>query len=211
MVEILLLFFLFVFLWVCVCVRTIRYFWKFPMPAIMGNAIAAGFYRNRVQPPSMILEAIRARPGMIVVEIGCGSGLYTIEVAKAIQPSGLVYAVDIQQGMLDRLQARMEQENVNNIVPILADAEGQIPLEDKIADAVFSVTVLPEIPSPVKALLQIKRIMKDDAVFADAELFMDPDYPMPRTVAAWAQEAGLARMRRTGNRIRYVLVFRKAE
>jgi len=180
------------------------------MPAVMGNAIAAGPYRNKVQPPSTIIEAIRARPGMRVVEIGCGSGLYTIEVAKAIQPGGLVYAVDIQQGMLDRLQARMQQENVNNVVPILANAEGEIPLDDKIADAVFSVTVLPEIPSPVKALLQIKRIMKDDAVFADAELLMDPDYPMARTVTAWAQEAGLARTRRAGNWLRYVLVFRKA-
>lgn len=179
------------------------------MPTVMGNAIAAGPYRNRVQPPRMIISAIGARPGMKVVEIGCGSGLYTIEVAKAIQPGGTLYAVDIQQGMLDKLKNRMERDNVNNIIPILADAEGRIPLEDKIADVVFSVAVLPEIPDPVKALFQIKRIMKDDAAFADAELFMDPDYPMPGTVVAWAQKAGLTRTRQIGNHFRYVLLFRK--
>ncbi|MFW9890318.1 MAG: class I SAM-dependent methyltransferase, partial [Candidatus Thorarchaeota archaeon] len=129
-IEILLLVFLFLFLWVCVCVRSIRYFWKFPMPSAMGNVIAAGPYRNRVQSPSMIVDAIDAKPGMTVVEVGCGSGLYTVAVAKAVQPDGLVYAVDIQEGMLEKLRARMERDGVENITPVLADAEGQIPLDD---------------------------------------------------------------------------------
>jgi ubiquinone/menaquinone biosynthesis C-methylase UbiE len=208
-IELILLIFLLLFLWVCVCVRSIRYFWKFPMPSAMGNAIAAGPYRNRAQPPSMIIEAIAARPGMTVVDVGCGSGLYTVAVAKAVQPEGLVYAVDIQEGMLEKLRKRMEREGVENITPILADAEGRIPLDDGIADAVFSVAVIPEIPNPVKAMEQIKRLMTDDGVFAEAELLLDPDYPLQRTVAKWAREAGFVPDKKVGNVFRYVLVFRK--
>ncbi|MFX1543536.1 MAG: class I SAM-dependent methyltransferase [Promethearchaeota archaeon] len=208
-IEILLLVFLFLFLWVCVCVRSIRYFWKFPMPSAMGNVIAAGPYRNRVQPPSMIVGAIDAKPGMTVVEVGCGSGLYTVAVAKAVQPDGLVYAVDIQEGMLEKLRARMERDGVENIAPVLADAEGQIPLDDGIADAVFSVAVIPEIPDPIKAIEQIKRLMADEGVFAEAELLLDPDYPLRRTVIKWAKEAGLVLEKKAGNAFRYVLVFRK--
>ncbi|MFW9864216.1 MAG: class I SAM-dependent methyltransferase [Candidatus Thorarchaeota archaeon] len=208
-VEILLLVFLILFLWVCVCVRSIRYFWKFPMPSAMGNAIAAGPYRNRAQPPSMIVDAIDARPGMTVVDVGCGSGLYTVAVAKAVQPDGIVYAVDIQEGMLEKLRARMQREGIENITPILADAEGQIPLDDGIADAVFSVAVIPEIPDPVKAMVQIKRLMAEDGVFAEAELLLDPDYPLRRTVIKWAKEAGLVLEKKTGNAFRYVLVFKK--
>jgi ubiquinone/menaquinone biosynthesis C-methylase UbiE len=208
-IEIVLLVFLFLFLWVCVCVRSIRYFWKFPMPSAMGNVIAAGPYRNRVQPPSMIVDAIDAKPGMTVVEVGCGSGLYTVAVAKAVQPDGLVYAVDIQEGMLEKLRARMKREGVENITPVLADAEGQIPLDDGIADAVFSVAVIPEIPDPVKAIEQIKRLMADEGVFAEAELLLDPDYPLRRTVIKWAREAGLVLEKKTGNAFRYVLVFKK--
>ena len=122
------------------------------MPARMGNAIASPRYRNRVQPPSMIIEALNLKPGMTVLEVGCGSGFYTVEVAKAIQPDGVVYAVDIQEGMLEKLRDRMERENVQNITPILADAEGTIPLDDGIVDAAFSVAVIPEIPDPVQAL-----------------------------------------------------------
>lgn len=207
--ELILLIFLILFLWVCVCVRSIRYFWKFPMPSAMGNAIAAGPYRNRAQPPSMIIEAIAARPGMTVVDVGCGSGLYTVAVAKAVQPDGVVYAVDIQEGMLEKLRKRMEREGVENITPILADAEGRIPLDDGVADAVFSVAVIPEIPDPVKAMEQIKRLMADDGVFAEAELLLDPDYPLQRTVTKWAREAGFVLDKKVGNVFRYVLVFRK--
>lgn len=138
-IEILLLVFIFMILWVCVCVRSIRYFWKFPIPSAMGNVIAAGPYRNRIQPPSMIVDAIEAKPGMTVIEIGCGSGFYTVAVAKAIQPDGIVYAVDIQEGMLDKLRKRIEAEGVVNIIPILADAEGHIPLEDSVAEVFFQL------------------------------------------------------------------------
>ncbi|OLS30040.1 MAG: Demethylmenaquinone methyltransferase [Candidatus Thorarchaeota archaeon AB_25] len=210
-IEVILLIFLILFLWICVCVRSIRYFWKFPMPAKMGNAIAAGPYRSRVQPPSMIVEALDIRPGMEIVELGCGSGFYTIAVAKAIQPAGLVFAVDIQQGMLDKLKVRMDQEGVENIIPVLADAEGHIPLDDGVADAVFSITVLPEIPDPQKALLQVKRILKDDGIFVNAEFLLDPDFPLRRTVVKWARQAGFTLNRQVGNPLRHVLVFTKDE
>ncbi len=206
-IEILIVIVVFLFLWICVCARSIRYFWKFPMPAAAGNAIA-GRWRTRVQPPSMIVEAIGGKPGMVVVEIGCGSGLFTVAVAKALQPDGIVYAVDIQEGMLERLRQRMKAEEVENIKPILADAEGHIPLDDGIADALFSVAVLPEIPNPVAALVQFKRLLKDDGVWADSELLVDPDYPLQRTVIKWAREAGFVLDKRVGNVLRYVLVFR---
>ena len=208
-VEVVLIIFIILFLWICVCVRSIRYFWKFPMPSRMGNAIAAGPYRSRVQPPSMIIKAMNARSGMEVVELGCGSGYYTVAVAKAIQPAGLVFAVDIQQGMLDKLEARMKEEGVNNIIPVLADAEGDVPLDDGVADAVFSVTVLPEIPDPPKALLQVKRLLKDDGVFVNAEFVLDPDFPRRKTVVNWATEAGFLLKRQFGNPLRHVLVFSK--
>jgi ubiquinone/menaquinone biosynthesis C-methylase UbiE len=175
----------------------------------MGNAIAAKSFRSRAQPPSLLLEALELRPGMEIVELGCGSGYYTVEVAKAIQPAGMVFAVDIQQGMLDKLKARMEQEGIKNIIPVLADAEGDIPLDDGIADAVFSVTVLPEIPDPPKALLQVKRLLKEDGIFVNYEFMIDPDYPLPWTVVKWANQAGFQLKRKIGIIFRHVLVFTK--
>jgi len=207
--ELIFLIFLALFLWVCVCLRSIRYFWKFPAPASAGNLIAAGPYRRRVQPPSMIVKALDCKPGMIIVEIGCGSGLYTVAVAKAIQPNGIVYAVDIQEGMLEKLTARMNREGIDNIKPILADAEGVIPLNDGIAEAIFSVAVLPEIPDPIKTLVQVKRLLSQQGIYVDAELLFDPDFPLRRTVKKWAKTAGLEYVGQFGHAARYVLVFQK--
>jgi ubiquinone/menaquinone biosynthesis C-methylase UbiE len=200
---------LFFILLFCCGIRTIRYFWKFPMPAIMGNVIAAGPYRGRVQPPRMIVDALQCRPGMKIVEMGCGSGFYTVAVAKAIQSNGILYAVDIQEGMLEKLKHRMESEGVQNVTPILADAEGKIPLDDGIADAVFSIAVVPEIPDPVKALREISRLMTRDGIFVDSEVIMDPDYPRRSTVIKWANRAGLVLERQSGNIFHYALVFKK--
>ena len=111
--------------------------------------------------------------------------------------------------MLDKLKARMEEEGVDNIIPVLADAEGDIPIDDGIADAVFSVAVLPELPDPPKALQQVKRLLKDDGVFVNAELVFDPDFPLRRTVVKWTTEAGFLLKRQVGNPLRYVLVFSK--
>jgi ubiquinone/menaquinone biosynthesis C-methylase UbiE len=208
-IELILLAFVFFFIGFCLCLRLVRYLWKFPFPAALGNLISAGPYRNRVQPPSMVVDAMALKSGMHVIELGCGSGLFTLAVARAIQPDGVLYAVDIQQGMLDKMMARMHREGIENVVPVLADAGGQIPLEAEIADAAFSVAVVPEIPRPVEALKQVHRLLKDNGIYADAEVLMDPDYPLKRTVRKWAQRAGFHELRSSGGLFRYVLVFEK--
>jgi ubiquinone/menaquinone biosynthesis C-methylase UbiE len=157
----------------------------------------------------MLVEAMALKSGMHVIELGCGSGLFTLAVARAIQPDGVLYAVDIQQGMLDKMMMRMHREGIENVVPVLADVGGQIPLEDEIADAAFSVAVVPEIPRPVEALKQVHRLLAEDGIYADAEVLMDPDYPLRRTVRKWAHQAGFNEVRASGGWLRYVLVFEK--
>ena len=103
--EIIILLILVLFLWNCICTRSVRYFWKFPAPAFMGRAIA-GPHRKRMQPTSMLIKALELTSGMKVLELGCGPGTFTTDVARAIHPDGLVYAVDIQEGMLDQLRSR---------------------------------------------------------------------------------------------------------
>ncbi|MFQ5833707.1 MAG: class I SAM-dependent methyltransferase [Candidatus Thorarchaeota archaeon] len=206
--EIIILIFLSIFLYVFVLAKIVRRYWKFPAPAFIGRALNSG-YRKRIQPPSMIVHALELESGMKVVEIGCGPGTFTIDVARAIQPDGTVYAVDIQEDMLEQLRSSMIKHSVENIVPVLADAGGRMPIEDNYADAAFGVTVLPEIPDKIAALNEIKRILKPGGLFADAELVMDPDWPLRRTVKRWAKEVGLVFRSQHGHALRYVLVFSK--
>jgi len=206
--EVPLLILLCIFLYMFVVMKVVRRFWQFPAPAFIGRGLNST-HRKRIQPPSMIVKGLRLETGMIVVEIGCGPGTFTIDVARAIAPKGTVYAVDIQEGMLEQLRNNIQKHGIENIVPILADAGGRIPLDDELADAAFSVTVLPEIPDRVGALREIHRVLKRDGFYADAELVIDPDWPLRRTVKKWASAAGFRFSHELGHVFRYVLVFQK--
>jgi len=197
-----------ILLYVFIFLKILRRVWHFPAPAIIGRGLNSGL-RKKIQPPRMLIEALNLKPGLVVAEIGCGPGTFTIEVAKVISPKGLVYAIDIQQAMLDQLQSNIDREKVENIIPILADASGAIPLEDEIIDCAFSVTVLPEIQDRAKALIEVKRLLKCNGLYGDAEFVLDPDWPLPRTVKRWAESAGFKFKYQLGSFLRYVLVFSK--
>ena len=208
LLEVLLLGILFFFTFFCICMRIIRHYRKFPMPAILGSAMNAP-HRKYVQPPSMIINGLELKPGMIVMELGSGTGFFTIEVAQALLPDGIVYAVDIQEEMHDKMKKRMDKYGVKNIIPVLADAESNIPLDDELIDAAYGVAVLPEIPDPSKALIEVKRILKPGGLFASGEIVMDPDFPRRGTVKKWAKQAGFTFHNQMGHALRYVLIFRK--
>jgi arsenite methyltransferase len=61
------------------------------------------------------------KPGMIVADIGAGSGFFSRPMAKAVAPNGKVYAVDIQQGLLDYINKRDAEENIHNIQTVLGE------------------------------------------------------------------------------------------
>jgi ubiquinone/menaquinone biosynthesis C-methylase UbiE len=205
-IEILLLVMASILLYVFVLLKLVRRYFRFPAPSFIGRGLGSR-PRKRLQPPAMLIEALHLGNGMSVLEAGCGPGTFTMDVARAVAPDGHVYAVDIQEGMLDQLRRRMETESISNITPILADAEGRVPLECGQFDRAFAVCVIPEIPDRTKALREIGRLLKDGALFGEAEFVLDPDWPLPRTARKWAEEAGFVYQGMAGNALRYVLVF----
>jgi len=62
-------------------------------------------FRFRFQNPQKILEPY-IKPGMTVLDLGCGPGFFTIEIARMLNCSGKVIAADIQNGMLDKVSQK---------------------------------------------------------------------------------------------------------
>jgi ubiquinone/menaquinone biosynthesis C-methylase UbiE len=75
--------------------------------------------REAEEAPSLLLKALRLKPGMTVADIGAGSGYLTFPMARLVGPKGKVFAVDIQPEMLEIIQQKMPEQKVKNIVPIL--------------------------------------------------------------------------------------------
>ena len=87
----------------------------------------------------------------------------------------------------------------------------ELPIEDASVDRTFLVTVLPEIPDPVRGLREVYRVLKPSGVFSTTEEFLDPDYPRRNTTIAWGEAAGFELTERYGNWWVYTLNFRKVQ
>lgn len=76
---------------------------------------------TRIVKVNEVIEKLRLKPGDIVADIGSGSGRFSIPMAKAIAPNGILYAVDIDQKMLDHVAEKAQEEGVTNLRTVLAE------------------------------------------------------------------------------------------
>ena len=78
-----------------------------------------------------VLAKLALRPGIVITDIGAGSGLFTRPLAKAVSPGGMVYAVDIQQDLLDYINQRDRQEHIQNVKTVLGEfSDPKLPSRD---------------------------------------------------------------------------------
>ncbi len=112
--------------------------------------------------PNANLSKLGLSLGMKVVDLGAGSGFYTIESARRVGPGGRVYAIDVQKDLLERIRTAGAQQNLRNIEVVWANAEkiGGTKLRENIADRVIASNVLFQIEKPEEFALEIKRLIK---------------------------------------------------
>lgn len=202
---IIILSFLFILLVVAKIVRKIH---PFPIPAFLTRLIDNPIRRKFMQQPEKLADRLDLKPGMTVIEVGPGKGNYTKAIAKKVSSDGRVYAIDIQEWVIEKLKKRLEEENIKNIEPKIDDAYA-LSFQDNSIDRIFLNTCLPEIPEPVRALKEFRRVLKKGGFVSMSELFLDPDYPFRSTEKRWAKEAGLDLKSEFGNWFTYQLNFQK--
>src|SRR5438128_4333794 len=82
---------------------------------------------DRILKIDEVIAKLQLKPGDIVADIGSGSGTFSIPMAKAIAPNGILYAVDIDQAMLDHVAARAREAGVTNLRTVLGDYDDPKP------------------------------------------------------------------------------------
>lgn len=78
--------------------------------------------REGYLPTRRLVELLDLRPEARVADLGCGPGVVSVELARAV-PRGFVFAVDVEPAQLDRLNARLTREGCNNVVPVLCTVD----------------------------------------------------------------------------------------
>ena len=145
-------------------------------------------------------EALEPNPGERLLEVGPGTGYYTLAVAEWIGAEGTLDIVDLQQEMLDHTLGRAAEAGLSNVAPARADATS-MPYPDDSFDGAFLVTVLGEVPDQEAALRELRRVVRPGGRIVVGELFGDPHMVSRRALAARAESAGLRTERVHGGRL----------
>jgi ubiquinone/menaquinone biosynthesis C-methylase UbiE len=112
--------------------------------------------------PAANLAKLSLTDGMRVVDLGAGSGFYSVEAAKIVGSSGRIYAVDVQKDLLERLRSVAANQGIRNIEVVWGNAEkiGGTKLREAMADRVIASNILFQIEKPDEFCLEVKRILK---------------------------------------------------
>jgi SAM-dependent methyltransferase len=155
-----------------------------------------------------LIEALAPAPGERVLEIGPGTGHYSLEVASRLQ-DGTLAIFDLQQDFLDHTLRAGGKRGLTNIEPSLGDARS-LPYEDGSFDAVYLVTVLGEIPGEDAALQEMHRVLAPSGRMVVGETALgDPHFVSLGALRPRAERAGLSFERRHGSPVAYFARFRK--
>jgi SAM-dependent methyltransferase len=153
-------------------------------------------------------EILEPKGGERILEVGPGTGYYTLDVAEWVKPDGQVDILDIQQEMLDHTMLRAGGRGLSNVSPTRADATA-MPYDDGTYDAAFLVTVLGEVPDQDAALRELARVLKPGGRLIVGELLGDPHYVRLAPLRLRASGAGLSYERRVGSALGYFARFAK--
>ncbi len=118
--------------------------------------------RRRKLPPDKIINEIPLAGDETVADMGAGSGYFTIPLARRVKK---VYAVDVEEKMLQYLDERIREEGVDHIEKILSPLE-KTPFPDESMDLLFCSHVLHEVEDLNEGLAELKRITKKGGLIA---------------------------------------------
>jgi ubiquinone/menaquinone biosynthesis C-methylase UbiE len=114
--------------------------------------------RRRAIDTHSLLSRLPIRPHHVVADIGCGPGYFAVPFAKYLY-DGKVFALDIQQEMLDATQKKMDDTRLTT-VEVMLSKERKLPLDDESVDGALMAFVLQEADGPAALLKEARRCLK---------------------------------------------------
>ncbi|WP_435611030.1 methyltransferase domain-containing protein [Streptomyces sp. C10-9-1] len=128
------------------------------------------------------------RPGMRVLDVGCGPGTITADLAELVSPGGRVTAVDAAASVLDQARALTAERGLERVEFAVADVHA-LDFEDGSFDVVHAHQVLQHVGDPVQALREMRRVCRPGGVVAarDSDYRAFTWFPEPPVLDDWQE------------------------
>jgi predicted methyltransferase len=120
---------------------------------------AGGTRQDRLRDPDAVIACLDLRPGMVVGDLGPGAGHFTVRLARAVEPDGIVYALDASQSTLDDLRQAADRRGITTLRPVRVRRD-QLEIPEPV-DLLFVSATYHHLPEPAR-------------YFADAQAYLRP-------------------------------------
>lgn len=112
------------------------------------------------RPIAQIVNSLKLAPGQRVADLGAGDGAFTFQMAEAVGGSGLVYAIEIEQKKLDRIEKKARERKLSNVRTALAAVDD--PRLPEPMDLILIVNTLHHINGRADYLRNLRRYLKPE-------------------------------------------------
>jgi ubiquinone/menaquinone biosynthesis C-methylase UbiE len=151
---------------------------RYGNPADLDRMIARQEAPTRAawQQPDAVIRALGLRRGQVVADIGAGPGYFSRRLARALGPSGQVYAVEPEPAILDVLRDRLDAARVKNVTPVLGRGDDPL-LPDRSCDVALMVNVLHHVENRPAFLRRLARVLRRGGRLVNID-FADRETPV---------------------------------
>lgn len=119
--------------------------------------------RKWTQNPEKIFGSY-VREGLTALDLGCGTGFFSIPMAEMIGESGRLIAVDVQEGMLEKFRDKIRGKDIEKRITLIRNEEDRIGISEEV-DFILAFYVLHEVPDQNRYLEEIYAILKPKGNF----------------------------------------------
>ena len=158
--------------------------------------------------PSQLADRLHLTNSSRVLEVGCGSGVFSVEVARRL-PRGHLELFDLQRQMLERARQKVEAAGLGRVVGYTRGDARQLKLAATGFDVAFLVAVLGEIPEPSKCLKALHRVIRPGGLLSITEHLPDPDFSRFSRLRVLVGQEGFEFCERFGPPWSYTANFRR--
>ena len=109
-----------------------------------------------------VMDLLGIGPGKTVADIGAGSGWFTVQAARRVSDSGIVYAVDINPEAIHYIEDRLQKEQLHNVKTILGREDDPLLPANRI-DSVLLLKTYHEVAKPVTLLRNLRASLRAGA------------------------------------------------
>ena len=150
-------------------------------------------FRDLFLPRKNILKEVEIKPGLHILDYGCGPGSYSIVAAELVGTAGKVYALDIHPLAVQRVQNVASKKGLTNIDTICSDcATG---LENNSVDVVLLYDIFHELSEQNRVLEELHRVLKPNGI-----LSFNDHHMKENEILSKMTNRGLFRLSRKGKR-----------